>query len=189
MTFDPATGLLYIVNEGRERIFEVDPDKLKILRTFTVPRKFNGKTILKAGGQGIESITFVPDEKHPERGTFFITNQGFKNSAPEDASCLIRLELPLVTKPGVDSDAKILKCYPMKIFDLSGMHYDRKKKRLLIISDGMNIIFAVSLDGKVLSKAKLPGRNQEGLAVDDKGFVYIAQDSGGIIKFRKDTLK
>ena len=184
VTFNPATGLLYVVVEGEDRILEVDPDKLVILREYEIPRTFKGKTILRAGGQGTEGIAFVPDATHPEGGTFFVTNQGFKDSPPEDASALLRVELPLKTKPRGNADAKILDYVRMDVFDLSGLHYDAKRKRLFVISDGGNAIMRITPKGKVLKTERLPGLNQEGIAVDDKGFVYIAQDSGGILRFK-----
>jgi uncharacterized protein YjiK len=184
VTLNPATGLLYVAVEGDDRILEVDPETLVILREFQIPRRFKGRTILKPGGQGIEGITFLPDARHPEGGTFLVTNQGFKSSAPEDASALLRVELPLKTKPKGDADAKILRYVPMTVFDLSGLHYDAKKNRLLVISDGGNAIMQITPKGKVLKTERLPGLNQEGIAVDEAGFVYVAQDSGGILKFK-----
>ena len=187
VTYNPATGLVYVVVEGRDRILEVDPDKLAILRAYEVPRTWRGKTVLNALGQGLEGITFVPDAKHPEGGTFFVTNQGFANSAPEDASALLHVELPITTKPGKDADAKILDYVRMDVFDLSGLHYDAKRKRLLVISDGGNAIMRITPKGKVLKTERLPGVHQEGITVDNRGFVYIAQDSGGILTFKLGT--
>ena len=36
----------------------------------------------------------------------------------------------------------------------------------------------------MLASYAFPGDNQEGIAVDPAGFVYYAQDSGGIIKMK-----
>ncbi len=41
----------------------------------TMKGVIRGKMILKPGGQGIEGIMFVPDSRHPEGGTFSVTNQ------------------------------------------------------------------------------------------------------------------
>ena len=55
ITHDPSSGLLYVAVEGAEDILELDPDTLAVLRTFSIPRKLNGKTVLKKGGGGIEA--------------------------------------------------------------------------------------------------------------------------------------
>jgi len=184
VTFDPATGLLYVAVEGEERILEVDPDKLGILREFKIPRTWQGKTVLKPGGQGIEAIAFLPDAKHPHGGTFLVTNQGFKNSPAEDASALLRLEVPLRGKPGADARVKIVSYVRMRVFDLSGLCYDTTAKRLYAISDSGNRIFEMTPEGKIRKHEALVGQNQEGIAVDPRGFLYIAQDTGGILKLR-----
>ena len=40
----------------------------------------------------------------------------------------------------------------------------------------------MTLEGEILQEYAFPGDNQEGLALDGKGYLYIAQDSGGILK-------
>ena len=37
--------------------------------------------------------------------------------------------------------------------------------------------------GKIVKSYPLPGRDQEGITLDRAGSIYLAQDSGGIIKF------
>ena len=92
--------------------------------------------------------------------------------------------MPLHEKDVRKADARILRCIPMEVTDLSGMHYDAKRDLLVIISDQHNLRMDVTRSGKVLSTCPLPGRNQEGIAFDDAGLMYIAQDSGGIIKMK-----
>jgi uncharacterized protein YjiK len=210
VTFDPATGRVYVAVEGQEAIWEVDPDTFTILRKFTIPRTFQGRTILKAGGQGIEGITFVPDAGHPQGGTFFVTNQAFSHDDPEDDSLLVEVEAPLrkpfdrLTAPSnVEGEtgkkaeavrqahgpeqgrgARVLRAIPMETTDLSGMHYDAKRNLLVIISDTEDLLMEVSLDGKVLATRPLTGVNQEGITFDDEGNMYIAQDSGGVLKVK-----
>jgi len=38
--------------------------------------------------------------------------------------------------------------------------------------------------GQILKQYAFIGDNQEGITLDDEGYLYIAQDSGGIIKIR-----
>ena len=62
--------------------------------------------------------------------------------------------------------------------------YDAATDRFWAVSDGPNLLSEIDRDGHVLRVRAFPGDNQEGLAVDGDGFLYIAQDSGGIIKLR-----
>ena len=182
VTCDPSTGRLYIVVEGANEVLELSPSDFGVLRTFVIPRTFNGETVMAAGGQGLEAIAFVPDSSHPEGGTFFVTNQGFADSDPADASALVEVRLPLKTGAEVQADAEILRYMPMKVYDLAGLDYDARRGLLIAVSDAANACFELSRDGRVLRTYALPGRDQEGIAFDNQGYAYIAQDSGGILK-------
>ena len=55
-----------------------------------------------------------------------------------------------------------------------------------MISDKHNTIFEYEPNGggSVLEFYFLPGNKQEGITIGEKEFLYIAQDSGGIIKLK-----
>ncbi|MDP6060715.1 MAG: SdiA-regulated domain-containing protein [Pirellulaceae bacterium] len=181
ITHDPATGLLYIAVEADELILELDPESLKVLREFSIPRTFDGRTVLDSGGNGLEAITFVPDPEHPEGGTFYVANQNFRLDDEQDVSGIFQVQLPLKT----GSTSPILAgCFFTEVIDLSGLHFDATTQRLLVISDSTNTIWVLSLTGRTLDAYAFPGDNQEGITVDDQGFIYIAQDTGGIIKMK-----
>lgn len=64
------------------------------------------------------------------------------------------------------------------------MYFDPKKKILNVASDAENILVELTLEGQLVNEYAFPGEYQEGLARDDEGYLYIAQDSGGIIKIK-----
>ena len=181
VTSDPATGLLYVAIEEEESVLEIDPETFGVLREFSLPRNFRGKTLLRAGGEGIEGITFVPDSHHAEGGVFYVANQAFTLSDEQDISAVFQVELPLRTRMG---EARITGYFVPGIIDLSGLHYDPIADRILVISDATNLILQYSRDHHLLSVQAFPGDNQEGITVDSDGFLYIAQDSGGILKLK-----
>jgi hypothetical protein len=185
ITHDPSTGRLYIAIEGQEKIIELDPDTFEMIRVFTIPRVFKGKTLLEASEDGIEAITFLPDTNHPHGGTFYIANQSIYLEGSEDLSLVLEIEVPLRNKTDTDSNIKIIKVFSLGVIDLSGLFFDKTTGHLYVISDMTNTIFEFTQNGKLLSGYALPGDNQEGITFDDQGFMYIAQDSGGIIKFKR----
>jgi len=69
IAYDPRTGLLYLAVEGVDEIWECDPGNFEVKRRFKIDRAYRGDSdFLKAGGQGIEGIAFIPDSRHPEGG-------------------------------------------------------------------------------------------------------------------------
>jgi len=181
VTHDPSTGLLYLAIEEAESIIEVHPETFAVLREFSIPRDFDGKTLLRAGGEGIEAITFIPDSGHKQGGVFHVGNQAFTLSDEQDVSAVFLVELPLRTRTG---SARITGYFAPGVIDLSGLHYDPTTNRVLVISDATNTMLEYSREHELLNVWAFPGDNQEGITVDPKGFIYIAQDSGGIIKLK-----
>jgi len=184
VTFDPATGLLYVAIEGEERILEIEPESFAVLREFPIDRQFEGVELLKPGGQGVEGITFVPDPSHPEGGTFFLSNQGFEFFPAEDPSVIVEVVAPLRSSSDKEATARIVRALHVGVPDIAGFHYDAASGHMFIVSDGSNALFEITRDGEVLRGWAFPGDNQEGIAIDPQGFIYIAQDSGGILKLK-----
>jgi len=181
ITCDPATGLLYVAVEEAETVLEVDPESFAILREFSIPREFDGRTLLAAGGEGIEGITFVPDDTHPQGGIFLVANQAFTLTNEQDISAVFQVELPL---RDVASEPRILGWFSPGIIDLSALNYDARTDRLLVVSDSTNTLLVYSRNYELLEVYAFPGDNQEGVTVDPDGYIYIAQDTGGIIKLK-----
>ncbi len=184
VTHDPSTGLLYVATEEAESIVEIHPETFEVLREFSIPRDFDGRTLLAAGKEGIEAITFIPDADHKEGGVFYVANQAFTLSDEQDISALFQVELPLRSRAG---KAKITGYFAPGVIDLSGLYYDSTTDIILVISDATNTILEYSRQHELLSIHAFPGDNQEGITVDSDGFIYIAQDTGGIIKLKRLT--
>lgn len=184
ITCDPTTGLVYVAVEGEEKILELDPETLETKREFAVERTFNGKTVIKPGGDGIEDITFVPDAKHRQGGTFYVCNQVFNLKEPDDLSAVFEVELPLKTADKDGLKGRILRYIAPNIVDLAGLCYEQATGRLFVLGDSRNVLLEMTTGGEIKTVYKFPGRDQEGIAIAPDDHVYVAQDSGGIIKLK-----
>lgn len=176
ITVDPATGLLYVAIEGKEQVLEVTPGKFKKRRKFDIERKLRGFPIFPKGGNGIESITFVPNADHPMGGTFWVANQR-ESGDSDEGSWLAEVVLPLNKKKG--GKGRIIRAWRFDMLDISGLQYLSESRRLALISDLQNLYLELSLDGQVLREQALPGYDQEGITVDAEGNIYIAVDGDG----------
>ncbi|MCK4363987.1 MAG: SdiA-regulated domain-containing protein [Candidatus Aminicenantes bacterium] len=181
ITVNPQSGLLYIVKEGDDIILEFDPDEREVKRIFPINREFQGNANFlqkqKGYDQGIESIAFVSDKDHPEGGTFYAGNQW-------DPPCIIEILVPLRSSRTETAEARIIRVLPFKMDDPAGMYYDSKTGHLNVVSDAYNILVEITLEGKLVREYAFLGDNQEGIAKDDEGYLYIAQGEGGIIKVK-----
>ncbi len=182
VTANPQSGLLYIIYEGRDVILEFDPDKKEVIRKFPINREFEGDPNFlqkqeECYDNGIESIAFVSDENHTEGGTFYIGNQW-------DPSCIMEVLVPLKSSQTETAEARIIRVLPFKMDDPAAMYYDSKTGLLNVVSDADNILVEITLEGKLVNEYAFLGDEQEGITLDDEGYLYIAQDSGGIIKVK-----
>lgn len=184
ITVVPDSGLLYIAAEGEDVIIEFDPVEGEVKRRFPINRNFNGNpNFLEKKtweyDNGIEAIAFVPDPEHPEGGTFYVSNQW-------DPPMIMEVLVPLRSSRESEAEARIIRVLPFKMDDPAAMYYDPEKKLLNVVSDADNILVEITLQGKLVKEYAFLADNQEGLCRDDEGYLYIAQDTGGIIKVKDE---
>ena len=189
VTVNPATGMLYVAVEDEEAILEIDPGTLSVRREFEITRDFEGRQLLKKGGMGIEAIVFVPDASHPEGGTFWVGNQSFSLKPQGEPSVVCEVVVPLRSSQARKAVGTIVRFYEMDFIDISGLAYDGRADCLVLISDTTNLLVELKQDGTVLSRYLLPGDEQEGVVLDGLGYLYIAQESGEIIKLADRRLR
>jgi uncharacterized protein YjiK len=184
ITLVPETGLLYIAAEGEDVIIEFDPIRGEVTRRFPINRTFDGNAdfLQKKRNEfdnGIESMAFVPDPRHPEGGTFYVGNQW-------DPPMIMEVLVPLKSSPAAEADARIIRVLPFKMDDPAAMYFDPEKRLLNVVSDADNILVEITLQGELVKQYAFLADNQEGLCRDDEGYLYIAQDNGGIIKVKDE---
>ncbi len=181
VTVNPETGLLYVAKEGEDVILEFDPEIKEVTRMFTLNRSYQDQrqflAISEGHDNGIESISFVADQGHPEGGTFYVGNQW-------DPSCILEVYVPLRTNREKSAEARILRVLPLVMDDPSAMYFDSKTGLLNVGSDADNILVEITLEGKIVREYAFIGNSQEGIARDEEGYLYIAQDSGGLLKVK-----
>lgn len=178
ITVDPSTGLLYVVRESHEILFEVRPDNFRILRRFTIDRSFQGDpNFLRRGGDGIEGITFVPDATHPDGGRFWAVNQF-------DPPVLVELAVALKTSKEKFQTARIARAIPVDYAPLSAVTWDPEYHEFLIVSALWKRVVVVDEAGNISGDVRIPAFMPEGIALLPGGDVVIAQDSGGLVSWK-----
>jgi len=181
VTIDPKSGLLYVAREGHEILFEVRPDDFRVLRRFTIDRSWQGDpNFLRRGGDGIEGLTFVPDENDPEGGRLWVVNQ-------YDPAVLVQLSIALKSSKQKYQTARISKVVPVDSAPLSEVTWDAASREFLVVSALWKRVSVLDAGANYERSVRIPGFMPEGLARLDDGRFVIAQDSGGLVVWRPDS--
>ena len=78
----------------------------------------------------------------------------------------------------------------MDVIDISGLAYDTWRDCIIVMSDTTNLLLEVKPNnGQIIHQYHLPGNDQEGIVLDQKGFMYIAQELGGVIKIEDRRIR
>jgi len=194
ITVDRATGYLYALIERENRILEIVPERLTVRRRFDIAGNIGAEILLPLGSEGLEGITFIADKDSPEGGRFFVLNRGPVAKGrrdPRGCSFLAEISVPLKSSSAKEAAATIVGFALCEEGDLSDLTWDAGSRHFIAISDRENCCVEMDKEGRVLRRSPLAGKTQEGIAFDDVGYMYVAQDSGGILKLpaRRDRAR
>jgi len=179
ITLNPATGMLYALDERADAILEIHPEKLAVLRRLPLDITPAIRLPGNKDNRGFEAITFVADPDDASDGIFFLASQGWSAKQP---AAVFNTTAPLSTFVA-DKPVQISRSFKPGISDLSGLHFDIASGWLLLISDEHNTLLLITTGGAVQASYALPGENQEGITLDAAGHLYITEDTGNIIKY------
>lgn len=179
ITCNPVNGSLYLVVEGDDQVLEVHAESFQILGTYEVERFWDDRQVLTQNKHGLEGITFVLDSSKPEGGSLFVVNQVRDRKNPEDVSGILEIEMPTNDNPQLS----ILDLTESNSLDLAGLFYNQNDKHFYVISDAEDRLIKIDQSGIAKDSFFLPGKTQEGITMDTEGFIYVAQDAGGVLKF------
>lgn len=161
---------LYFAVERAESVILVDPEDLSVIKEMKVKSKFNGEEVLKSGdNEGFEGIAI-------RDGYFYISNQSYKRYPKRDSSVIIKVKVDTIK-----DKLKIQDVFDTGYFDISGLTF--VKDMLYFLSDDDDLLIVYDVKSKeVVSVISMPELEQEGIAFDTDGFIYLADDNGYVFK-------
>ncbi len=172
---DDQKEQLLLAHEGKDAIMIVNQKSFNIQKVVDIKRKYRGKLILKKDKKnGLEGITIINDK-------IFLSNQSNVFFPKKDPSVLFSVDKKAKAK------VAIKRLYDHGYQDIAGLDYHDKK--LYMVSDKEDLLLVYDIkEKKVLKEVKLPPFSQEGVALDDVGYIYFANDEGSILKYKRTTL-
>ncbi len=174
VTVGPHGHLFAIEEKKTPLIYELDPDTLEVKAEYEVDTKLEGKRILgNEHNRSAEGLCYVP-----EQDAFYCVNQ--------DPPRLVRLEVPVGKKSGKAKAVEVLKLSAVVQHQASDVTYDRASGHFLVTESsggkGQGSVYELTREGKLVRQMALPGERAEGLALDDSGRAFIADDAGGVLR-------
>jgi uncharacterized protein YjiK len=182
ITYDKKNDLLYVAVEGVDNLLVLDREYV-VHDDRNIDREdASGDLVLEKDNEnGIEAITFAAD-------ALFIANQSYTFLPEPDASVLIQLDLSSEDKIAMK---KVVSLNPYT--DIAGLAY--YKGRIYMVSDDEKLLLVYDpvkngVVDTIALKSIDPQLDEmaiEGVAFDDKGYIYFAYDDkedGGIFRYR-----
>ncbi len=135
-----------------------------------IEREYKNKNIkLISKNSGIEGIAKVGEY-------YYLSKQAKKKK--DSFIAVVKID---------NNRATIVDIIKLKVADIAGLTY--YKDFLYMVSDKKDKVIKYNLDErKIEKKIELPKSAQEGIAFDTKGFFYIADDRGSILKYSQELL-
>jgi uncharacterized protein YjiK len=174
VTVHGPSGHLVLVDEDKGALLVYDP----AARMVTGRWRLDAEEIVgrrERGRDGFEGIAFRPEAGRPGGGVFYLTHQ-------RGPAMLVALAFDPAAAPAkLGSDAVLARFALKGHSDLTSVTWSEPLRRLLVLADSEDELLVVTEGGEVEAQLRLPGVNQEGVALDPTGALWIADDRGGVL--------
>lgn len=126
--------------------------------------------------QGFEGIVFRAEAGRPGGGVFHLVHQ-------RKPARLVTIAFDPTAPAHTLGAADVLARHALKPHDdLTAVAWSDTLGRLLVIADSDDRLLVVSLDGTIDADLPLPGEQQEGLALDPEGALWVADERLGLLR-------
>jgi uncharacterized protein YjiK len=120
--------------------------------------------------QGFEGLAFRADAGRPGGGIVYLAHQ-------RTPAMVVSLTLDPASAPGRIDGSHVVARWPMPNFeDLTALTWVPSLERLLVVADGVDRLLVLRPDGTLEKELPLPGQQQEGIAFDANGALWVADD-------------
>ncbi|HVR72390.1 MAG TPA: SdiA-regulated domain-containing protein [Vicinamibacteria bacterium] len=164
------TGDLVVLAERNSELILYDPVGLQERKRWRLDKD---AVLGRPGGdrnEGFEGLAFRPDPTQPGGGMFYLAHQ-------REPAAVVALAFD-VNRPAGALGADVVKGrWELSGYeDLTAITWVAELDRLLAVSDAQDVVIVMRTDGTVERDLTIPGKQQEGIAVDAEGNVWIADD-------------
>lgn len=170
VVFHPPSRGLLLVSEAKSELILFDPAAGRERRRW----KMNTAALLGStpteANQGFEGLAFRPDAARPGGGIIYLAHQ----RAP---AVIVGVAFDTASFTGtIDGSAVVSRWNVSGFDDLTALAYMPSIDRVVVVADSEDRLLVLGPDGSVENEVPIPGQQQEGLAFDASGAMWIADD-------------
>jgi uncharacterized protein YjiK/uncharacterized membrane protein YuzA (DUF378 family) len=166
---DP-TGWLGLLDEQRSEIVFYDPVAQRTMKRWKLDRE--GILGQRPGGanEGFEGLAFRPEAGRPGGGIFYLVHQ-------RDPAMLVALTIDVTAHGATVGGSSVLGRWSFAgRGDVTAVTWSPALQRVLLVADKEDELLVLRDDGSIESALPLPGQQQEGVALDGAGNLWVADD-------------
>jgi uncharacterized protein YjiK len=175
VTVHGPSGLLILLGEARAELIAWDP----------AARRETGRWALDTAAllgrpaadkrQGFEGLFFQAGGDHPGGGVFYLVHQ-------RGPAAIVAVAFDPTRPGGPLGQAALMGRWPApRADDLTAITYVPALDLMLVIAEASDRLLGFRADGSPAGELPLPGMQQEGLAVDGDGRLWVADDRAGTV--------
>jgi uncharacterized protein YjiK len=182
LTVHTPSGSLILVSESRSELILYDAAAGHEMKRWPLDLESILGTSIGDRNQGFEGLAFRPVEGQPGGGIFYLTHQ----RSPAMVIALAFDPSGPARRLGADS---VISRWSLSYDDLTAVAWAEPLGKLLVIADAKDRLLVIRPeDGAVEAEIPIPGQQQEGLALDASGALWIADDADKALLKMKDGL-
>jgi uncharacterized protein YjiK len=174
VTVYTPTGQLLLLSEKKSEIILFDPKAHSEVRRWRLDRAGLLGREPTDKNSGFEGLFFREETGRPSGGVFYLTHQ-------RTPAVLLELAFDIATPAAALPKGTLLHRWALDAKDLTAVTYVPALGRLLVLSDSKDALMVVTLDGTVEATVSVPGVQQEGLCIDGRGDLWIADDQAKVL--------
>src|SRR5262245_9777646 len=164
------TGWLGVLDEQKSEILFYDPAALKWMKRYQLDRRAILAQDPGRVNEGFEGLAFREEAGRPGGGIFYLVHQ-------RDPAMVVALTIDVTGHSGaVGADAVVARWPLTGHGDLTAVTWSSALQRLLVVADKEDQLLVLRQDGTVEAQMPLPGQQQEGVALDPAGNLWVADD-------------
>ena len=164
------TGDLVLLSELESELILYDPKTRREKKRWRMDAAAVLGQAPQEQNQGFEGLAFRPERGRPGGGVFYLAHQ-------RTPAVIVGLSFdPAGAGGNLGASAVVSRWQLTDYEDLTAVTYAAAIDRVLVLTDKSDLILVLAKDGSVEAEVPVPGVQQEGLAVDAKGDIWVADD-------------